>query len=203
MLKRLRQFWGWLRRPNGRMALGTLVLLGGIASLALWAGFSTVLAHTNTLTFCTSCHEMQAFVFQEFKKSPHYSNPSGVAATCADCHVARALGPKLARKIRATLIEVPGHLRGTISTREKFEAKRLEMAEHVWAEMKANDSRECRECHSPATMALAAQAPRARAQHEDAITSGETCIDCHKGIAHELPKLPEAGTTEQEEDFSL
>ena len=202
MLKRLRQFWGWLRRPSARLALGTLVLTGGIAALALWVGFSSFLHYSNTLPFCTSCHEMQAFVFQEYKQSPHYSNPSGVRAICSDCHVARALGPKLVRKVRATLIEVPSHFRGTISTREKFEAKRLEMAEHVWAEMKANDSRECRECHSPATMALAAQKPRARAQHEDALKSGETCIDCHKGIAHKMPVVP-GEATPAEEDFNL
>jgi nitrate/TMAO reductase-like tetraheme cytochrome c subunit len=203
MLKRLRQFGGWLRRPSAHLSLGTLVLIGGVAALALWGGFSSVLGYSNSLSFCTSCHEMQAFVFQEYKQSPHYRNPSGVQATCADCHVARALVPKLVRKTRATFIEVPSHFMGKINTREKFEAKRLELAEHVWTEMRANDSRECRECHNPTAMALVDQKPRARAQHEDALKSGETCIDCHQGIAHKKPEQPADQGTEQEEDFSL
>jgi len=34
------------------------------------------------------------------------------------------------------------------------------------------------------SMDLERQKPRARGQHESAKTEGETCIDCHKGIAH-------------------
>lgn len=51
------------------------------------------------------------------------------------------------RKIQASG-EVHGKLMGTIDTKEKFETKRLELAEHEWARMKASDSRECRNCHS-------------------------------------------------------
>jgi cytochrome c-type protein NapC len=69
--------------------------------------------------------------------------------------------------------------------------------------MKANGSLECRNCHRAEAMALDEQKPRARAQHADAVKSGETCIDCHKGIAHKKPALPEDEKPEQEEDFSL
>jgi nitrate/TMAO reductase-like tetraheme cytochrome c subunit len=34
------------------------------------------------------------------------------------------------------------------------------------------------------------QSPRASEQHSTSLASGEkTCIDCHKGIAHELPDV--------------
>ncbi len=34
------------------------------------------------------------------------------------------------------------------------------------------------------------QSPRAARAHEKFLVSGEkTCIDCHKGIAHELPDM--------------
>ena len=34
------------------------------------------------------------------------------------------------------------------------------------------------------------QSPRAASAHEKFLVSGEkTCIDCHKGIAHELPDM--------------
>ncbi len=54
--------------------------------------------------------------------------------------------------------------------------------------MKANDSHECRNCHSWEAMDPHKQSPRASAKMEKAQKEGKTCIDCHKGIAHLLPK---------------
>ncbi len=194
------RIWQWLRRPSAGVAAGTLLAAGFVAAIAFAAGFTGFVEYTNTMPFCTSCHAMREFVYAEYRQSPHYRNSSGVSATCADCHVPRAFIPKLARKIKATFVEVPSHLMGRIDTPEKFEAHRARLAESVWAGMKANDSRECRECHDPVRMALEAQKPRARARHLDAQASGETCIDCHQGIAHRLPTRPEAA---EEEDFTL
>jgi cytochrome c-type protein NapC len=58
--------------------------------------------------------------------------------------------------------------------------------------MKANDSANCRTCHDWNAMALSAQKPRAQRAHEKARKSDgkETCIDCHKGIAHKEPEEP-------------
>ncbi len=36
-------------------------------------------------------------------------------------------------------------------------------------------------------MDYSTQEPRASKTHQDALTSGKTCIDCHRGIAHTLP----------------
>jgi cytochrome c-type protein NapC len=41
-----------------------------------------------------------------------------------------------------------------------------------------------------------AQKQRARKQHEMAQRDGNTCIDCHKGIAHQKPK----GMKEEDEE---
>ena len=91
------------------------------------------------------------------------------------------------RKIKASG-EVWGKLTGTIDTMEKFEAKRLELATHEWERMKASDSRECRNCHSFDGMNPAKQQPRAQQPHSKATERKQTCIDCHKGIAHQKPK---------------
>ena len=199
---RLKRAWIWFRTPNARFATGTLLLSGVVVAAVGGSSFGAFLHYSNTLDFCTSCHEMQAFVFQEYKQSAHYQNAAGVRAICSDCHVPRAFVPKLWRKVVATFNEVPKHLMGTIDTREKFDARRLELAEHVWAEMKSNDSLTCRACHSREAMLLTDQKPRAKGEHEDALESGETCIDCHKGIAHKAPEQPDQekpGT----EDFAL
>jgi nitrate/TMAO reductase-like tetraheme cytochrome c subunit len=129
-------------------------------------------------------------VYKEYKKSVHYQNQSGVRAICPDCHVPKEWGPKMVAKTRATLNDLPAKILGTIDTPEKFEAKRLELAENVWARMKATDSRECHNCHSVEAMKVSLQDKSARKKHdpERMRERNETCIDCHKGIAHELPE---------------
>jgi nitrate/TMAO reductase-like tetraheme cytochrome c subunit len=164
-----------------------LLLVGAIAGVIFWGGFNTFMEATNTLEFCISCHEMKSTVYVEYQKSPHYRNASGVRATCPDCHVPKEWGPKLMRKIQATN-ELFHHFRGTIDTPEKFEAQRAVMAERVWAKMKSNDSHECRNCHSWEAMDFHKQTPRAREKMEEGRKEGKTCIECHQGIAHALPK---------------
>ena len=120
----------------------------------------------------------------------HFSNRSGVRAICPDCHVPHDWTDKIARKMQASK-EVWGKMFGTIDTRQKFLDMRLELAEHEWARLKANDSLECRNCHSAMAMDLTKQTPRARARSitRYLLTGERTCIDCHKGIAHELPDM--------------
>ena len=164
-------------------AIIALITVGVI----LWGGFNTAMEATNTLTFCISCHEMEATVYQEYKQSVHYSNPSGVQATCPDCHVPREWTPKVIRKIQASN-ELFHWLIGSIDTPEKFETKRLDLAKHVWQAMEETDSRECRNCHNFTAMHLASQGRFAASYHKEAQQAGKTCIDCHKGISHTLPQ---------------
>lgn len=157
-----------------------------IVGIVFWGGFHTVLEVTNQQWFCTSCHEM-TWVTEEWSERVHSSNRSGVLTTCADCHVPREWGPKMIRKIEASR-ELWGKLVGTINTEEKFEAKRLVLAERVWSSMLRTDSRECRNCHEWQGMDLEAQDQRAARTHVRAFEEGRTCIQCHQGIAHELPE---------------
>jgi cytochrome c-type protein NapC len=184
-----RELWNVLRRPSSVFSLGVLVLGGFIAGVAFWGAFNTALELTNTEKFCTSCHEMEANVFEELKTTVHFTNRSGVRASCPDCHVPHEWTHKIARKMQASK-EVWGHLFGTINTREKFLEHRLELALHEWARLKANDSLECRNCHSAVSMDVSKQASRAAEAHQRFLFTGEkTCIDCHKGIAHRLPDM--------------
>lgn len=184
-----REIWGVLRRPSSVFSLGALVFAGFLAGIIFWGGFNTVLELTNTETFCISCHEMRDNVFQELKTTVHYTNRSGVRAHCPDCHVPHNWTNKIARKMQASK-EVWGKIFGVVNTREKFVAHRLELAVREWARMKANDSLECRNCHSADSMDITRQNPRAVAAHQRFLFTGEkTCIDCHKGIAHQLPDM--------------
>ena len=89
-------------------------------------------------------------------------------------------------KIQATN-ELYQWLRGSIDSREKFEARRFELASHVWDSMRETDYKECRNCHQRDHMAVDKQNPVARKVHQLGELLGNTCIECHQGIAHELP----------------
>ncbi len=183
--------WAWsvLTTPAKTLGLGVLTLGGFMGGVIFWGGFNTALEVTNTESFCVSCHEMKANVYEELTRTVHFSNRSGVRASCPDCHVPHDWTDKIARKMQASK-EVWGHLFGTIDTRQKFLDHRLELAMHEWARLKANDSLECRNCHSSVAMDFSKQAPRAAEIHSRFLITGEaTCIDCHKGIAHELPDM--------------
>jgi cytochrome c-type protein NapC len=191
---RTRRLWQALRQPSSSHSVLFLGVTGILVGIIFWGGFHTVVEATNTEKFCIGCHEMYDNVYVEYQQTIHYTNRTGVRAVCSDCHVPKEWGPKMVRKIQASR-ELYGKLVGSIDTREKFEEKRLTLARREWARMKANDSLECRNCHSLDSMDGDKQAQRARRQHERALEDGDTCIDCHKGIAHHKP----AGMTEEDE----
>ena len=180
------RFWRWISTPARSIALGTLLVAGFVAGVVFWGGFNWSLEVTNTEQFCISCHEMKENVFAEYQGTVHYANRSGVRASCPDCHVPKEWAYKVVRKIRASN-ELYHHFLGTVSTPQKFNAKRLELATNEWRRMKSTDSRECRNCHKFDYMDYSTQEPRASKTHQDALTGGKTCIDCHRGIAHTLP----------------
>ena len=190
----LSRLWRWLRRPSGTITVLTLLVVGFASGVVFWGGFNTVVEATNTEQFCISCHEMRDNVYAEYKKTIHYSNRTGVRAVCSDCHVPKDWTHKMIRKVQASR-ELYGKVMGTIDTKEKFEAKRLQLARNEWARMKAADSRECRNCHGFESMNTEVQKPRAKKAHELGQRDNQTCIDCHKGIAHTKPQ----GMTEADE----
>jgi len=187
------RWWKLWNRPHKWWLLW--IPTGGIAmffvGILVWGGFHTAIEATNSLEFCTSCHEM-SYNFEEYKQTAHYKNEYGVRAICTDCHVPKPWGPMIVRKVQATS-DVYHHLLGTIDTEEKFEARRLEMAKDVWARMRASDSRECRNCHSFEAMDRSKQSHQASKKHSAKWIerTGKTCIDCHQGVAHKLPELTE------------
>jgi len=185
----VRRYWTVVRRPSAYFSLGFLTVGGFIAGIVFWGAFNSSMEATNTEKFCIGCHEMRDNVYVELQTTIHFNNRSGVRAKCPDCHVPHDWTDKIARKIQASK-EVWGKIFGTISTREKFEDKRLELAQHEWARLKANDSLECRNCHGFDYMDFTRQSPRAVQAHSTFLADRQkTCIDCHKGISHKLPKM--------------
>ncbi|MDP2805548.1 MAG: NapC/NirT family cytochrome c [Gallionellaceae bacterium] len=183
----IRRVWRFLKQPSSQYSVLLIAVICFIGGIIFWGGFNTGMEATNKLEFCISCHEMRDTVYKEYKESIHYANRTGVRAICSDCHVPKDWGHKMLRKIQASQ-EVWGALTGFIDTPEKFETHRMALATKEWERMQASDSRECRNCHSLEAMSSAVQKQSAYQRHMKSKAEGKTCIDCHKGIAHNLPK---------------
>ena len=185
----------WLKtiweKPKSRWQFG--IPVGGFILLFSGIIFSAVfelgLEYTNTEDFCANaCHSMNEFIKPEWEKSVHYKNRTGVRAICSDCHVPKDFLPKMVAKVVAVK-DLYHEIIGSMNTREKFDASRLKMARRVWEKMRNTDSRECRSCHTIDHMAFDKQLSF---QHKTVTEMGRTCIDCHKGIAHNLPETEES-----------
>ncbi len=182
-----KRIWNFLTKPSAKYSVIAIGAIFFCAGILFWGGFNTALDATNRLEFCIGCHEMYDNVYQEYKKTIHYANRTGVRAICSDCHVPKDWEHKLLRKVKGTR-ELWGKVTGSVDTKEKFEARRMEMATMEWARMKASDSRECRNCHSFEAMRGSKEKQLIFEKHMKAKDLGKTCIDCHKGIAHFLPR---------------
>ena len=182
--------WAKFKRPSTRYSLGALLIVGFFGGIIFWGGFNTAMEATNSEQFCIGCHEMKNNVYEEYKDTIHFSNRTGVRAVCSDCHVPKDWTHKMIRKVQASN-EIFHKILGSIDTPEKFEAKRLQLARNVWKTMKETDSRECRNCHDFEAMDYTKQGRRAIKQHIKGFDKSQTCIDCHKGIAHSLPAMYE------------
>ena len=186
MSKVLEKIRSWASGPGSL----TVLVVGLVAGLLVLASTGTFMVYANSEKFCgTACHEME-FLAAEYKGSIHDTNRSGVRATCNDCHVPHGYVPNYIAKL-GLINDYWGHfVTGSIDTKEKFEAKRAELAKRVWVYMKANDSRECRHCHTTAKMDPERQSEKAKVRHEKGRVQGSTCIDCHFAISHKEPDGP-------------
>ncbi|MEK8030348.1 NapC/NirT family cytochrome c [Ideonella sp. DXS29W] len=179
----------WRRfRRQGRWTqfFGVQALLWLLVGVGISIAGQATVAHTNTLEFCISCHEMKDNNYTEYSHTIHARNRTGVKAVCSDCHVPHDLAGTVVRKIGAAK-DVWSHFTGKIDTPAQFEAHRLEMAQTVWRRMKQTDSSECRHCHDVQAMDPELQGKTAQKQHQKMRDGSRTCIDCHYGIAHKEP----------------
>ncbi|OCH15997.1 MULTISPECIES: NapC/NirT family cytochrome c [unclassified Aliivibrio] len=165
-----------------------LIIAVGIAiGWITLGGTQAVLHATSTTEFCVSCHTMEK-PLHEYQGSVHFSNQKGIRAECADCHIPEEPIDYLITKIRASKDIYHEFVTGKIDTDEKYEEHRLAMAETVWAQMRENDSATCRSCHSFDAMETYDQSASAQKMHAYGRENNQTCIDCHKGVAHFAPQ---------------
>ena len=182
---RIRRLWDWFWSPTAVLSVGFTLIAGFLGGILFWGGFHWSMEMTNTEEFCVGCHTMETNL-GEYRETIHYNNHSGVRAICSDCHVPDEWSHKVQAKVMAVK-DIYYELTGSIATPELYEERRLHMAQAVWRKMKKSDSQECRNCHAFEYMDFTIQETRAASEHQRAIDTGMTCIDCHQGIAHNLP----------------
>lgn len=189
----IKRAWRALVSPSARWSVLSLLAIGiAIGAIAL-IGTDVIVKATGTVEFCGgACHSMKAFTLPEYQQSAHHANPSGVVATCADCHIPHGYPEKLWYKAKAGIRDIIQEGRGVIATAELYEKERWRLANAVWSEMKANDSANCRHCHAFTVDSVAKQKSMAQKMHKMVLEKKGTCIDCHKGVAHKEPEEPAA-----------
>jgi nitrate/TMAO reductase-like tetraheme cytochrome c subunit len=175
------QKWWLLGIPIG----GFVMLLVGAAGLGT---VNWVVHRTSSTEFCFGCHSHDQFIRPEYEASTHFRNQVGVRAGCADCHLPHDNWFELMLKKVIVVKDVFGEMSGKISTADKYEAHRSPMALKVWEQMLNNDSKFCHSCHSFEAMNTTEQGKMPARMHTRAVQSGQSCIECHRGIVHALPQ---------------
>lgn len=175
----MRRLWGFLRKRTTLVAIAGLIVGAVIGAPVA----DTADRYFSSDAFCANtCHIMTATVAEELYASDHWNHPSGVRASCADCHISDGLFNAWIDHIRGTK-ELYAYTIGGINTVEEFEAVRPELANHTRLRMFNSDSKNCRSCHDMA--AIRPERTRGQNQHEEARENGTTCIVCHYSLVHE------------------
>lgn len=139
---------------------------------------------TSTEEFCTTCHSME-LAAKPYRESIHYNPPSGVRASCGDCHVSEGV-------LKATY----DHIMGTEDLIKqifgpKYDNPVVNMLHLPDAAFKARqwfkdrDSITCQRCHVPE--AITGRRADTLSIHNGR-SDGKSCIDCHINLVHR--KIP-------------
>ncbi|MEC6882532.1 pentaheme c-type cytochrome TorC [Photobacterium piscicola] len=185
----MKKLWRFLVKPSSRYSVLAIAVVCVIITLAGVFTFHESIKFSSTTEFCTSCHTMKEN-YNEYKTSIHYKNAYGVRAECRDCHIPENDPIAFMKAKLGGIGDIYSEfISKDIDTPAKFEANRLRMAQNVWRMMAETNSATCKSCHSYTAMDHAKQSPAAAAAMTTAAAKNMNCIECHKGIAHQLPHI--------------
>jgi len=184
-------------RSHGRFTIlmAALISLGIVVGVAGVAGTTWMVNASSSVNFCaTECHSMQ-WAAAAYERGPHFVNPAGVRATCADCHIPFESRPATPfQYVFGTLWskgvfgaqDVYAKMLGTISDRSRWEAERPRLEAQVKAWLRANNFETCHGCHRDAAFSpKGASAFMAVEAHTRAGRDAKLdCLECHSGFAH-------------------
>ncbi len=166
-----------------------VLFIGFVVGLLFTIYSNKLMEYTSTNESCEMCH-VHPHVFDSWKLSTHYDNPSGVRIGCVDCH----LPPKGEGYMKEKIIAAARDVYGLVfkdSADYNWELKStLEYAEHhVFKES-------CVGCHEnlfPLSLTKEGQdAHLYYSQNEEELR----CINCHLNVGHYDPNALHAANVE-------
>lgn len=180
---RFRQIQDWWYREFRRIIgawVFAIVLLFIAAISVLVVDATDYIFSTNI--FCgNACHVMESTVNKELQKSTHWTTPTGVRATCADCHVSGRLSLAMVDHFIGTG-ELFVWLTNDFSKPGAFEQFRPAAADRERFKMLDNNSETCGHCH--VMEGIKPERIRGQKQHAEAIDKSTPCIVCHYNLVH-------------------
>ncbi len=175
-----------------RWLLVALLIVGAVFGAGGIIASTVVNRYTSTDAFCTTCHTM-AFQSDDpyFQHSAHRSNNEGVRPSCGDCHIPRNNWfVETYTHASSGAYDAFAEFAHNFSDPELWQARRIELAQEVHAQMHAQDSITCRTCHD--ANAIQPASDEGRKAHALLRQGGVTCVDCHTNLVH--PPAPAPAT---------
>ena len=187
----MKRAWHFLTKPSAKYSVFTIALIAVVMTLVGVFAFHESVEFSSSTEFCVSCHSMDEN-YNEYKNTIHFKNAAGVRAECRDCHIPEDNPIDFLKAKIGGLGDIYSEfISGDVDTPLKFEQHRQKMAEDVWQMMADTNSAPCKSCHTYEAMDHAKQSPAAAAAMTGAAAKKMNCIECHKGIAHQLPIVSE------------
>lgn len=159
----------------------------------------TIVALTNHLVVWSSsdaycggvCHSM-TWANEAYQKSPHYTNPVGVRASCGDCHIPYDAGHTTALDyVKLLLFKTDRGVKDTshevtrsIATKEEWENRRPALRATFESYLTRHNYITCRGCHSLQSFAGPRSQMKLVIHHGLATENNYNCLDCHSDIGH-------------------
>lgn len=167
-------FAGYFRRRSVLLVSITI----GLTTVGLFLSFFAFHFSSST-AFCISCHEMRVVAEQGWMRSPHYQNPYGVVAECADCHIEPEIVSMVGTKVRDGSRDIWVHTFG--------QSDPIQMDWDSLAELARFHSKDsaCKRCHNNLTPRGGSIkmifAHRAYLRFQ----GGKKCVQCHLDGFHD------------------
>lgn len=200
-----------------RRAVTIIAVVIAVILIAWVAAFEPVTRnYLATDEICTHCHVPQEYLHtarmsftsihppaERLEKGVPERLKDRVPARCVDCHLPPGLfAATFAYTHYLSVTDLFGHFRDRQGERAgdwiPLSAAR---AYRVRNRLLEYDSRTCRSCHIMEE--IVPESVRGQTAHNDAVESGETCIECHSNLVHRFVevRLVETTAEEGEEDM--
>ncbi len=177
------------------------LVIGIVVGAACTVGGREAVEYTSTDGFCELCH-VHPHATESWKRSKHYSNPSGTITHCVDCHLPPEGLAYLYHKVRLGGNDVLVKLFGDVEAIDWEEKSKLEHALTYTFESG------CLKCHHDLFPPGLSERGVTNHKNYEKDPAAKPCIECHLHTGHyhegdEFGKTAKAGQEVYEESVAV